>query len=112
MANLNGSGPTLIQVPGCQAPEYFGGVKRYSRSLPLTSIGDGGLFAALDFPISLVGDFVTLPLVYRMKNDPAIMKKWTGRTFDKDNPGPFSPQLPPEYLERRKEVEEKHTVDD
>lgn len=82
-ANLNGSPTTLIQVFGVQEPEFFGGVERNANL-----IGDKSLFAVVDMPLTLVGDIVTLPLVYRMKNDPAVMKAWTGRTFGEGDPDP------------------------
>jgi len=82
MANLNGSPTTLLQMPGIQEPEYFGGLKRYSDgNFGVGSIGDGGLFVMADTVFTLVGDIATLPLVYQMRNDPETKTKWTGDPF-------------------------------
>ena len=66
IANLNGSPTTLLQLPGLEEPQYFGGLKRYADGhFGIASIGDGGLFVMADTPLTLVGDVVTLPLVTR-----------------------------------------------
>lgn len=93
-ANLNGSPTTLMQVSGIEEPEYFGGVKRYAGTFPFGLIGDGSLISAVDIPLSLVGDIITLPLVHRMKNNPDVMKAWTGRTFGENDPAPTLRSFP------------------